>query len=90
MIGRSRQQDALAVVLGDVVMNGAVRLRFAVTEIMALVYDYNSVAAQVGKASDCSTNRRHLGNQAIVSYVTSHIRTRFFGQMMRVSRKRSS
>ncbi len=54
VVRRGGQQDALAVVLLDVLLDGPVALAFAVAEVVALVDEDQPVAAQ-DSGSSCST-----------------------------------
>ena len=56
VVGRRRQEDALALVGADVFLNGAVTPAPAVAKVVALVDDDQPVAAQVGQLAEHSAD----------------------------------
>ena len=61
-----REQDDLAVVLGDVLLNGAVPLPLAVPEVVTLIDQHQLVSFLVRELLGHLTDRQHLGGQAVL------------------------
>ena len=62
VVRRGREQDALAVVLLDVLLDGPVALALAVAQVVALVDQHEPVAAQFGQLLDDRGQREDLGH----------------------------
>ena len=66
VVGRGREEDALAIVLADVFVDGAIGAALAVTQVVALVDDQQWKAAHIGQFFDCAGNREDLSSQTVL------------------------